>query len=70
MWTRTTLIILQFLHFSYVSLLDDSKVIYLKQFNVFKIFLKYKNKQVLLCHVAKFILTLLTRELYIQFVKR
>ena len=63
------MIILHFIHSSWISLLDDSKVIYLKQFNVLKIFLKYKNKQVLLCDVAKFILTLLTRELYIQFVK-
>jgi len=64
MWTRTTLIIPHFLCFSCVSLLYDSKVIYVK-----KLFLKYKNKQILLCHVTKFILTLYTRELYIQFVK-
>jgi hypothetical protein len=69
MWTHTTLIILHFLRFSCISLLDDSKVIYLKKFNFLKIFLKYKNKKVLLCHIAKFILTLFTRELYIQFVK-
>jgi hypothetical protein len=38
MSTSTTLIILHFLHSYCVSLLDDSKVIYLKQFNFFKIF--------------------------------
>jgi hypothetical protein len=63
------MIILHFIHSSWISLLDDSKVIYLKNNNFLKIFLKYKNKQVLLCHATKFILILFTRELYIQFIE-